>query len=152
MSDIVFNKHRWLERVMEDTRIKDAAKLFAFALMRGANASGYLWANQDHLERWIGHTSTGRTYAKVKVLTESGYIRVTKQPLSNGHFSNAYQLRLPTDVGSNTVNPLNTTKEPTEPPAESAPSAVEDFLRQESDGSLKDTRQPPSWAVDEETH
>ena len=152
MSDIVFNKHRWLERVMEDTRIKDAAKLFAFALMRGANASGYLWPNQDHLERSIGHTSTGRTYAKVKVLTESGYIRVTKRPLSNGHFSNAYQLRLPTDVGSNTVNPLNTTKEPTEPPAESAPSAVEDFLRQESDGSLKDTRQPPSWAVDEETH
>ena len=152
MSDVKLNKHAWLERVMEDTRIKDAAKLFAFALMRGANASGYLWANQDYLERSIGHTSTGRTYAKVKVLTESGYIRVIKRPLSNGHFSNAYQLQLPTDVGNNTVNLLDTTKEPTEPPAESAPSAVEDFLRQESGGSLVDTRQPPSWAVDEETH
>ncbi len=152
MSDVKLNKHAWLERVMEDTRIKDAVKLFAFALMRGADPAGYSWPNQDHLEKWIGHTSTGRTYAKVKVLTESGYIRVIKQPLSNGRFSNAYQLRLPTDVGSNTVNPLNITKEPTEPPAESAPSAVEDFLRQESDGSLKDTRQPPRWAVDEETH
>ena len=152
MNDVKLNKHAWLERVMEDTRIQDAAKLLAFALMRGANATGYLWANQDHLEQWIGHTSTGRTYAKVKALVENGYIRVIKRPLSNSRFSNAYQLQLPTDVGSNTVNHLNTTKEPTEPPAESAPSAIEDFVRQESDGSLKDTRQPPSWAVDEKTH
>ena len=67
--------------------------------------------------------------------------------LQNGHYSNAYQLRLPTNVTTKTFKqPIPA--ETTEPPAESAPPSLEDFIGYEADGRLQDRRQPPAWVVD----
>ena len=142
-----FNKWSWLEQVVQDPMLGDAVKLYAVALCRGANERGYLWANQEHLESWIGHSSTGKSSQKAKALADGGWIRISKTKVQNGHYSNAYQLRFPTNVGTNTVEqPLPT--ETTEPSAESAPPSLEDFIGYRADGRLQDCRQPPSWVVD----
>jgi len=141
-----FNKWLWLEEVLQDPLLSDAVKLYAAALCRGANESGYLWANHEHLESWIGHTSTGKSSKKAKALADGGWIKISKRKLSNGFFSNAYQLRFPTNVGTNTVNQL-LPKETTEPQAKSAPPSVEDFIGYGADGSPRDRRQPPPWVV-----
>ena len=142
-----FNKWSWLEQVVQDPVLGDAVKLYAVALCRGANESGYLWANHEHLESWIGHTSIGKSSKKAKVLADRGWIQIFKKELSNGFSSNAYQLRLPTNVGTNTFKQSILT-ETTEPPVESAPPSLEDFIGYEADGRLQDRRQPPSWVVD----
>jgi hypothetical protein len=142
-----FNKWLWLERVAEAQSLSDAVKLYAVALWRGANENGYLWANHEHLESWIGHSSTGKSSKKAKALADGGWLYIKKQKLANGFFSNAYQLRFPTNVGTNTVKqPIP--KETTEPQAKSAPSSLEDFIGYEADGSPRDRRQPPPWVVD----
>lgn len=142
-----FNKWRWLEQVAETTSLSDAVKLYAAALWRGANEHGYLWPNHEQLESWIGHTSTGKSSKKAKALADGGWLHISKKKLSNGFFSNAYQLRFPTYVGTNTVKQPRP-KETTKSKATSAPSSLEDFIGYEADGSPRDRRQPPSWVVD----
>lgn len=98
-----FNKWRWLEQVAETTSLSDAVKLYAVAFCKAANEHGYLWANHEQLESWIGHTSTGKSSKKAKALADGGWIQISKKKLSNGFLSNGYQLRFPTNVGTNTV-------------------------------------------------
>ncbi len=157
MNDIAsqsFNRHQWLRDVLKINDLH-ALKLPAAALWGFADKNGYCFPNQDHIANSIGMKSIGRISEHLHRLQDLGLLEISYSQGYGRWRSANYQLISPTVVGINSPlitnsflgtskalkNNMNRTKlTPTEV---GVVVETDDYV---VDG--KDTRPPPSWAVE----
>ena len=150
-----FNRHQWLKDVLKINDLH-ALKLPAAALWGFADANGYCYPNQDQIANSIGMKSTSRLSEHLHRLQDLGLLRISYAQ-GYGYWRSAnYQLISPTVVGTNSTlitnsflgtskalkNNMNRTK--------LTPTEVGVVVETEDDYVVdgKDTRPPPSWAVE----
>ena len=93
-------RHEWLKQVAMRPGMLQA-KHVAVALWSYSDERGFSFPNIDQIAQRAGYKSDSRVSQHIKSLVDAGFVRIGKQPVANGRFSNNYQLVLPTAVGSN---------------------------------------------------
>lgn len=97
-----FNKYDWLKLTMQ-MPLSDGAKMRAVSLYLFADAQGFCYPNQNHIESSLGHKHTGRTSAFVGELVASELVKVTKITVIGYKESNGYHLTFPSEYFATTV-------------------------------------------------
>ena len=93
-------RHEWLKQVAMRPGLLQA-KHVAVALWSYSDEQGFSFPNIDQIARRAGYKSDSRVSQHIKFLVDAGFVRIGRQRVANGRYSNNYQLVLPTAVGSN---------------------------------------------------